>query len=114
VGHSLVYGPADALLVDGEELEIAGLLLPGAGLGYGKVDLGTKRLIGCSPAIPRGRGPWTCREQRFSSGHQYSIRVDESPPGTKGEGWMAAQDISALFLSVVNIGQLETGLMGWA
>ena len=50
------------------------------------VCLPTKRLIGCSPGIPRGPGPWTCRERRFSSGHQYSFRVDASPPGTKSEG----------------------------
>lgn len=30
-------------------------------------------------------------------------------PDPKVKGWVAAQDISALFLSVVSIGELETG-----
>jgi predicted nucleic acid-binding protein len=30
-------------------------------------------------------------------------------PEPKVKGWVAAQDISALFLSVVSIGELETG-----
>ena len=30
-------------------------------------------------------------------------------PNSKVKGWLAAQDISALFLSVVSIGELETG-----
>jgi hypothetical protein len=40
LGHVLFDGAADALFVDGEELEIFGLCDPGATLGKGGVDLG--------------------------------------------------------------------------
>jgi hypothetical protein len=40
LGHVLFDGASDALLVGGEELEVAGLCSPGAALGQGSVDLG--------------------------------------------------------------------------
>ena len=49
LGHVLVAGPLDALLVDREELEIVGLLAPGSGLGEGVIDLGKAGAVGGVP-----------------------------------------------------------------
>ena len=48
LGHVLVHGALDALLIDGEELEVAGFLDPGAGLGERFVDL---RVAGVGAAV---------------------------------------------------------------